>query len=268
MELGEPDSSGRRKPIKIQDSEHDVLCDYVIFAIGQEIDSKIVEESNINLSKSGFIDVDPITLQTSKEGVFAGGDAVTGPASAVEAIGAGHRAAVSIDRYLNKEDLKEGREETQTKKAEIPKDAPRFQLPRECSNLLPADERIKSFAEVDQGYTKEQVVREAQRFLNCAGCCECLQCVLYCSLDAIDHNMKETTETIDVGAVIISPGFEEYTPPKADSYGYRVYPNVLTSIEFERMLSASGPYKGHIKRVSDGKPLNNIAWLHCIGARD
>jgi len=80
--------------------------------------------------------------------------------------------------------------------------------------------------------------------------------------------MKETTETIDVGAVILSPGFAEYSPPKADSYGYQVYPNVLTSIEFERMLSASGPYKGHIKRISDGKPLKKIAWLQCIGSRD
>lgn len=80
--------------------------------------------------------------------------------------------------------------------------------------------------------------------------------------------MKQTSETIDVGAVIVSPGFAEYTPPKADSYGYQVYPNVLTSIEFERMLSASGPYKGHIKRISDGKPLKKIAWLQCIGSRD
>ena len=80
--------------------------------------------------------------------------------------------------------------------------------------------------------------------------------------------MKESTETIDVGAVIVSPGFAEYIPPKADSYGYQVYPNVLTSIEFERMLSASGPYKGHIKRISDGKSLKKIAWLQCIGSRD
>jgi len=268
MELGEPDSSGRRKPIVVPNSEYDIECDYVIFAIGQELDSKLVEKNNITLSKSGFIDADHLTLQTSKEGVFAGGDAVTGPASAVEAIAAGHRAAISIDRYLNNEDLKAGREEIQYKKAEIPVDAPRFQLPRERSNLLPVEESIKSFKEVDQGYTKEQLVREAQRCLNCAGCCECLQCVLYCGRDAIDHEMKETTETIDVGAVIISPGFEEYTPPKADSYGYRVYPNVLTSIEFERMLSASGPYKGHIKRISDGKPLKKIAWLQCVGSRD
>jgi heterodisulfide reductase subunit A len=80
--------------------------------------------------------------------------------------------------------------------------------------------------------------------------------------------MIETIETINVGSVIVSPGFDKYFPPKGDSYGYKVYPNVLTSIEFERMLSASGPYEGHIKRISDGKTPKKIAWLQCIGSRD
>jgi heterodisulfide reductase subunit A-like polyferredoxin len=268
MELGEPDSSGRRRPVVIANSEYDVPCDYVIFAIGQELDTKLMEENNIKVSKSGFIEADPITLQSSQEGVFAGGDAVTGPASAVEAIAAGHTAAVSIDRLLNNEDILAGRQKKEQQKAEIPKESLRIPQSREQPPLVTVEERVKSFLEVDQGLSKDQVVREAQRCLNCAGCCDCQQCVLYCGPNAIDHQMKETTETIDVGAVIVSPGFAEYTPPKADSYGYQVYPNVLTSIEFERMLSASGPYKGHIKRISDGKSLKKIAWLQCIGSRD
>jgi len=268
MQLGAPDASGRRRPVVVPNSEHDVACDYVIFAIGQELDTKLMEENNINLNKSGFIEVDPLTLQTSQEGVFAGGDAVTGPASAVEAIAAGHIAAESINRFLNNEDLLAGREKKEQKKAEIPKESLRIPQAREQPPIITLEERVTSFREVDLGLTKDQVVREAQRCLNCAGCCDCQQCVLYCGPDAIDHQMKETTESIDVGAVIVSPGFAEYTPPKADSYGYQVYPNVLTSIEFERMLSASGPYKGHIKRVSDGKPLKKIAWLQCIGSRD
>jgi heterodisulfide reductase subunit A-like polyferredoxin len=268
MELGEPDATGRRRPIAVPNSEYDTPCDFVIFAIGQELDTKLMEENNINISKSGFIDTDPVTLQTSQEGVFAGGDAVTGPASAVEAIAAGHTLAISVDRFLNNEDLKTGREPKEQKKADIPKETIRIPRSREQPPYLTVEERVKSFIEVDPGYSKDQVVREAQRCLNCAGCCDCQQCVLYCGRIAIDHQMKETTETIDVGAVIVSPGFAEYTPPKADSYGYQVYPNVLTSIEFERMLSASGPYKGHIKRMSDGKPLKKIAWLQCIGSRD
>jgi len=268
MELGEPDESGRRRPVAIKGSEFDIECDYVIFSIGQEVDAAPLEQNDIKLNKSGLIDVDPVTLQTSLDGVFSGGDAVTGPASAVEAIAAGHEAAISIDRYLNNEDLKAGREKKEKNKAEIPKEAPRFALSRECPPLLSPDERIKSFVEVDQGFSKDQMVREAQRCLNCAGCCECLQCVLYCGRNAVDHQMKESTETIDVGAVIMSPGFAEYAPPRADSYGYHVYPNVLTSIEFERMLSASGPYKGHIQRISDGKAPKKIAWLQCVGSRD
>jgi heterodisulfide reductase subunit A-like polyferredoxin len=268
MELGEPDSSGRRRPIALQNSEYDLPCDYVIFAIGQELDTTLMDENNIAVSKSGFIEVDPLSLQTSMEGVFAGGDAVTGPATAVEAIAAGHNAAESIDRFLNNKDLSAGRKQKELKKADIPKEILRIPQQRQHPPALPLEERVKSFREVDLGFTKDQVVREAQRCLNCAGCCDCQQCVVYCGLNAIDHQMKEITETIEVGAVIVSPGFAEYTPPRADSYGYQVYPNVLTSIEFERMLSASGPYKGHIKRISDGKPLQKIAWLQCIGSRD
>jgi heterodisulfide reductase subunit A-like polyferredoxin len=268
MTLGEPDASGRRRPVVVTNSEYDVSCDYVIFAIGQELDTKLMDENNITLSKSGFIEVNPISLQANEEGVFAGGDAVSGPASAVEAIAAGHAAAVSIDRFLNNTDLLIGREKKEQKKAEIPKESLRIPQTREQPPLLLIEERVKTFSEVDQGLSKDQVVREAQRCLNCAGCCDCQQCVLYCGPGAIDHQMKESTETIDVGAVIVSPGFAEYIPPKADSYGYQIYPNVLTSIEFERMLSASGPYKGHIKRISDGKPMKKIAWLQCIGSRD
>ena len=268
MELCEPDASGRRKPIEVKGSEFDIDCDYVIFAIGQEVDAAPLEQNDIKLTKSGLIEADPITLQTPLEGVFAGGDAVTGPASAVEAIAAGHEAAISIDRYLNKEDLNAGREKEKQTKAEIPAEATRFVMPREHPELANPEERIKSFVEVDRGFNKDQMLREAQRCLNCAGCCECLQCVLYCGRNAVDHQMKETTETIHVGAVIVSPGFAEYAPPRADSYGYHVYPNVLTSIEFERMLSASGPYKGHIQRISDGKAPKKIAWLQCVGSRD
>jgi len=268
MELGEPDESGRRKPIEVKGSEFDIETDYVIFAIGQEVETKDLESSLIELDKSELIKVDPITLQTSEEGIFAGGDAVTGPASAVEAIAAGHEAAISIDRYLNNEDLKANRDKKENKKAGIPDEAPRFPVMREKPNLLTSKERISSFAEVDKGLTKDALIREAQRCLNCSGCCECLQCVLHCGLNAIDHNMKETIETIDVGAVIISPGFDEYKPPRGDSFGYNIYPNVLTSIEFERMLSASGPYKGHIQRISDKTPPKKIAWLQCVGSRD
>ena len=268
MELGEPDESGRRRPIEIKDFVFDISADIVIFAIGQEIDTKLMEKTAVKLTNDRLIDVDPLTFQTNQKDVFAGGDAVTGPASAVEAIGAGHEVAISIDRYFNNIDLKVGRENQDFKKAGIPPETLRFPKKREKPFYLDPGKRILSFDEIEKSFSREQVVREAKRCINCAGCCECLQCVEHCGRDAINHDMIETSETINVGSVIISPGFDKYLPPKGDSYGYKVYPNVLTSIEFERMLSASGPYEGHITRISDRKPPKKIAWLQCVGSRD
>jgi heterodisulfide reductase subunit A-like polyferredoxin len=268
MELGEPDATGRRRPQPILNSEFDIPCDFTIFAIGQELDTKLMEDNTINTTTNGYIQVDSITLQTSQDGIFAGGDAVTGPASAVEAIAAGHRAAISIDRYLNNEDLKQGREPQSQQKANIPPETPRIPSPRECPTILPPEERIKSFTEVDQGYTKEQFLRETKRCLNCAGCCECLQCVQSCEPEAIDHTMKDITMTLDVGSIILSPGFDEFQPEVKGEYGYGRFPNVISSIEFERVLSASGPYTGHVVRPSDQKEPQKIAWIQCVGSRD
>lgn len=96
----------------------------------------------------------------------------------------------------------------------------------------------------------------------------CKSCENFCEKKALKYDQRDQEVTVNVGAVIISPGFEKYVPPKGDSYGYRVYPNVLTSIEFERMLSSSGPYQGHLARISDGQPPKKIAWLQCVGSRD
>ena len=96
----------------------------------------------------------------------------------------------------------------------------------------------------------------------------CKSCENFCEKGAIKYDQKDEEIKVNVGSVIISPGFDTYEPPRGDSYGYRVYPNVLTSIEFERMLSSSGPYKGHISRISDGQSPKKIAWLQCIGSRD
>ena len=267
MELGEPDESGRRKPIPIEDSEMDIPCDLVIFAIGQEVDPESLKDSGIE-TEDGVIKSDPISLRTSQPDVFAGGDAATGPASAVEAIGAGHEAAVSIDRFLNGEDLKEGREITEEKGSGIPEGIMRIPAERKNASSISMESRVSSFDEIEATYSAEDVVYEAKRCMNCGGCCECFQCVEHCQRNAIDHEMAEGERSIDVGAVILSPGFERYSPPRGDSLGYGVYPNVLTSMEFERMLSASGPYKGHVKRLSDGEKPKKIAWLQCVGSRD
>ena len=101
MELGEPDASGRRRPIPIKGSEFDIELDVVISAIGQKTGlSFLGKESGIEITKQGAIAIDPLTLATTRPGVFAGGDAVTGPYVAIGAMAAGKKAAVSIDKYL------------------------------------------------------------------------------------------------------------------------------------------------------------------------
>ena len=268
MKLGEPDESGRRKPIPIEGSDFDIPCDAVIFAIGQELDLSSLKGSGVDINGNNLIKVDSLTLQTSRKDVFAGGDAVTGPASAVEAIGTGHKAALSIDRYLNEEDLKKGREVLEEEPVGIPESASKTPIERNEGVKIAIKKRINTFEEVEGTYAINDAINEAKRCLNCGGCCECMQCVEHCQKGAIDHTMTEDTQTIIVGAVIVSPGFAKYSPPIGDSFGYGLYPNVLTSIEFERMLSASGPYKGHIERISDNNQPKKVAWLQCVGSRD
>jgi heterodisulfide reductase subunit A len=96
----------------------------------------------------------------------------------------------------------------------------------------------------------------------------CKFCEKICENEALRHDQEDKNLKLHVGSVILSPGFDAYSPPKGDSYGYKMYPNVVTSLEFERMLSASGPYKGHIQRLSDSEPPKRIAWIQCVGSRD
>ena len=93
-------------------------------------------------------------------------------------------------------------------------------------------------------------------------------CVEACKADAIDFKQKDSVLTVNVGSIILSPGYEKYPPGLKGEYGYGRFPNVINSLEFERMLSASGPYQGHVQRPSDKKEPHKIAWINCVGSRD
>ncbi len=270
MELGEPDASGRRRPVPIKGSEFTLEVDAVLPAIGQTSDLLfITEDSGISINRWNTFDVDPITLATNVEGVFAGGDDVTGPATVVEAINAGKEAARSIDRYLKGEDIKLGRQKNWTEGIADKVDTKGIKKKKRYrpSKLEPV-KRITGFDEVVNILSEEDVVKEAKRCLNCGICSECYRCVDACIAEAIDHEMKTEEETIEVGAVIAAPGFEVFDARIKGEYGFGVYDNVVTSIQFERMLSASGPYFGHVKRISDGKEPRKIAFIQCVGSRD
>lgn len=96
----------------------------------------------------------------------------------------------------------------------------------------------------------------------------CQVCSEVCQMDAIDHTMQDEIIEIDAGAVILSPGFKPFDPSRFDNYGYANHPNVMTAMEFERILSASGPTAGHLVRLSDHKEPKKIAWFQCVGSRD
>ncbi|QTA93005.1 4Fe-4S dicluster domain-containing protein [Desulfonema magnum] len=274
MELGEPDASGRRRPVPIPGSEYDIETDQVIPAIGQRPDLSPVENvTDLSFSRWGTTEADSLTYATGREGIFAGGDVQTGPATAIEAIAAGREAAESIVRYIDGQDMAQGREIVPKENPDyrpIPKNEPvhaRAQMPE-----LPAEQRKSNFQEVELGYDDEAGRAEAARCLNCGYCCECFQCVEACgskeAVSMITHMQQPETLELNVGSVILTPGFEAFDPSKFDSYNYATHPNVITSMEMERFLSASGPTLGHLVRPSDHKEPKKIAWFQCVGSRD
>ncbi len=96
----------------------------------------------------------------------------------------------------------------------------------------------------------------------------CKSCENFCEAGAIDYEQQDEFEEVDVGAVVLSPGFEQFNPDLKKELGYGRYPNVVSSLQFERLLSASGPYMGEILRLSDQKHPKKIAWIQCVGSRE
>ena len=270
MELGEPDSSGRRRPVPIPGSEYDIEIDQLIPAIGQQPDISVIEDmADIKITKWKTTEVHPVTLATDKNGVFAGGDLQTGPGVAIAAVAAGMEAAESILRYVKGEDPAQGRglpAEEHEDFRPVPEQIEtvnRYKMPE-----LPVEKRAGNFSEVELGYPVEDGRKEASRCLNCGYCSECMECVEACLAEAVVHDMVPETVDLNVGSIILSPGFDPFDPSKYDTYNYSENPNVVTSLEFERLLSASGPYQGHLVRPSDGREPEKIAWLQCVGSRD
>ncbi len=277
MRLGEPDASGRRRPIPIEGSEFEIPCDAMVAAVAQAPEISFLDpEHGLEITRWGTIKVDDQTLETNRPGIFAGGDAAAGPGALIEGIAAGRRGALSIDRYLRGVPLLTPREllplpTTELTKAEIADMVTRGQVDtrsRVSTPTAPVAERIGDFREVEQCLSAEQALAEASRCLSCGLCSECYQCVLACKAHAIDHQQAPYEETLEVGAAILAPGYQVYDAEAAGELGYGRYPNVVTSIQFERLLSASGPTGGHINRLSDHAEPKRIAFLQCVGSRD
>jgi len=175
-ELGEPDESGRRRPIPVEGSEFIVETDVVVSAIGQAPDLSFLQNSGL-VTRWGTISADADTLATSEAGVFAGGDAVSGPATAIEAIAAGKKAALSIHRYLRGEPLEREEEEAKIACMEDIDTRVLWQEKRQGMPKLSVGGRVRNFEEVELGFTEEAAVQEASR---CLECTVCRQCELLC----------------------------------------------------------------------------------------
>jgi len=273
MELGEPGEDGRREPIPLVGSEFVIEADTVIPAIGQAPDLETIGERGLARTKWGTIETKEGNLSTNIPGVFAGGDAVTGPATAIEAIAAGNLAARYIERYLRGESIQPD-----------PKDPEKYVVSLEdvkvsMEGRIPTRERVRresismhkrrtTFEEVERPFMEAAAVEEASRCLACGPCAMCGLCALACKREAIDYRLADQLVELNVGAIILSPGFSMFDASKRAEYGHRIFPNVLTNIEFERMLNASGPTKGRVFRPSDGSVPKRIAFIQCVGSRD
>jgi formate dehydrogenase major subunit len=188
MELGEPDASGRRRPVKIEGSEFEIKLDIILAAIGQKTNVEFLDDLNNNLdeklviTKWGDIDADKKTLQTSVKNIFAAGDAVTGPATLIQAIAQGRAAANSCTQYLMGRPLTgepyefiSKKDNFEKQKKEDYKEIYSVQLREEMPTLEVAER--KNFNEVELGYSEHQAYSESLRCLEC-GCTEYYTCDL------------------------------------------------------------------------------------------
>ena len=140
-----------------------------------------------------------------------------------------------------------------------------------CTEVCP----VEVESQFDEGLGRKKAidisnpyVTPRQYAIDWEKCTRCGECVSKCPTQAINLEQKESTRQLQVGAIIVSTGFEEFDPRLATQYGYRRYPNVITGIELERILSPGGPSEGELVRSSDGRAPASIAFLQCIGSRD
>ncbi|MDD3846260.1 MAG: FAD-dependent oxidoreductase [Syntrophorhabdaceae bacterium] len=272
MELGEPDESGRRRPVPKAGSEFTVPVDCVITALGQAVQTSFLDSIGITMGKGGTITIDPSTGATNIDGVFAGGDVVTGPAYVIDAIAAGKKAARSIGAYLKGEALAGEEQRAEPQKLSADEVAAlsgrigsqrRSAMPEE-----PIGDRITDFREVGLGYAPREAMAEAARCLagQVEGCIECGECERRCEVAAIDHSMRDEVVDMDFDGIVLAPGFDLYDPTEKKELGYGTLDGVITGIEFERICSVTGPTGGDI--LLDGKEPKRFYFIQCVGSRD
>ena len=183
MALGEPDASGRRRPEPITGSEFTIEIDTVIAAIGQTLDgARFSHDGQVKFNRRGYISIKQETMETSIEGVFAGGDCSSGPATVVEAVAAGRKTAISINQYFNGQQITPLEKPYNCTKGELDEiDTEDYadvqRIPRTEMPALDTEARKQNFSEIELGFTQEMAKAEAERCLSC-GCQDAFECRL------------------------------------------------------------------------------------------
>jgi heterodisulfide reductase subunit A-like polyferredoxin len=244
-------------------------ADVVFIAVGQDPQAPAFDGMPAALNRDGTVKVDARTLMTGLDGVFAGGDAVSGPATIAEAIGQGKRAAFHIDGYLRGESLDAAlpsplpsvdKDEVLARQSEFPASVVE-------TRELPVDERVRSFGEVQEPLTEDEALASASNCLNCGICSECHQCRIVCPADAVDFDMRTEEREIEIGSVVVSTGFKLFPAELMARYGFGKYKNVITSMQMDRLVAPTRPFN-YVLRPGDGCRPANIAYVFCAGSRD
>lgn len=265
------DEAGAFRPCFDDADTCECTCDTLLVAIGQRPNPSWARGSQgVPLDDRGYVRADPTTFATSRPGLFAGGEVLTGPSIVVRAVANGREAALSMDRYLRGEDLMHGgtrgpRRESWNALPRSPHRAARASIP----HLDPS--KRSGFDEVEQGLGEAEARAESSRCVACGSCSECMLCVDRCKAGAINHLQKDEVVDIDAGAIVVATGFDVMDPTPMAQYGYGTLRNVVTNLEFERLCNATGPTGGKILlREGGGFGLapRRVAILHCIGSRD
>ncbi len=270
MKLGEPDDSGRRRPLPIEGSEHEIDVDVVIESIGiWPTTSPFKKELEIN--KDGTINVNKETLQTTTPYIFAGGDSTIGSSTIIDAVAQGKRGAFYIDRFLQEKELAgkefDNRLPAANKEEIIKRRTDTISKSPVKKKERPVEERIKDFEEIELSLTEEEALYCSSRCLECGNCRECHQCVEACPADAIDFSQRIEELSVKVKSVMLAQGFELFPPERKVEYNYDKLPNVIHSMEMDRLLAPTSPFH-KLLRPLDGKMPDNIAYVLCTGSRD
>ncbi len=264
------DEEGNFSPSFRRGSEKIFVAEKVFVAIGQESATEMLASEGIELNRNKTIKTDPVTLETSRRGVFAGGEAVSGPSMIVEATAQGKRAAFYIDRFLRGEKPLDAPFEERLEMADrerVLARQERYRAQTVEKRELPAAERTRDFLEVQLPLSEEEALASAGNCLDCGICCECHECVRVCPAEAVDLDMRPNREEYRVGSVVVSTGYRLFPPEMQERYGYGRYKNVITAMQMDRLVAPTRPYNSVI-RPGDGKVPGDIAYVFCAGSRD